>query len=109
MAKLDGDKIKERYEKARADYQELQKRERQKRRKLRDKQDTERKIVAGEFVLFLLESGEYDRERFMTRLDKYLDDNRRRLLFGFPALDEGSETAEQDDTLPLDEQAPVET
>ena len=109
MAKVDGDKIKERYEKARADYQELQKRERQKRRKLRDKQDTERKIVAGEFVLFLLENSEYDRERFMTRLDKYLDDNRRRLLFGLPRLDEGSETAGQDDTLPLDEQASVET
>ncbi len=109
MAKVDGDKIKERYEKARADYQELQKRERQKRRKLRDKQDTERKIVAGEFILFLLEDGEYDRERFMTRLDKYLDDNRRRLLFGLPRLDEGSETAEQDDTLPLDQQASVET
>ena len=93
MAKVDGEKIKERYEKARADYQAHQKRE----------------LVAGEFVLFLLENGEYDRERFMTRLDKYLDDNHRRLLFGFPTLDEGSETAEQDDTLPLDEQASVET
>ena len=68
MAKVDVDKIKERYEKARADYQELQKRERQRRRKLKAKQDTERKIVAGEFVLFLLENGEYDRERFMTCL-----------------------------------------
>ena len=109
MAKVDVDKIKERYEKARADYQELQKRERQRRRKLKAKQDTERKIVAGEFVLFLLENGEYDRERFMTCLDKYLDDNRRRLLFGLPRLDEGSETARQGDTLPLDEQASVET
>ena len=104
MAKADGEKIKERYEKARADYQAHQKRERAQHKKLKAQADTERKLVAGEFVLFLLENGEYDRERF-----KYLDDNRRRLLFGLPALDEGSETAEQDDTLPLDEQASVET
>ena len=109
MAKVDGDKIKERYEKARADYQAHQKRQRVKRKKLKAQADTERKLVAGEFVLFLLENGEYDRERFMTRLDKYLDDNRRRLLFGLPALDEGSETTGQDDALPLDEQASVET
>ena len=109
MAKVDGDKIKERYEKARAEYQEHQKRERLKRRKLKAKEATERKIVAGEFVLFLLENGEYDRERFMTRLDKYLDDNRRRSLFGLSALDEGPETAEQDSSLPLVEQASVET
>ena len=72
MAKVDGDKLKARYEKARAEYQEHQKRERQKRRKLKAEQDTERKLVAGEFVLFLLENGEYDRNRFMTRLDRYL-------------------------------------
>ncbi len=109
MAKADGEKIKERYEKARTDYQAHQNRERAKRKKLKAQADTERKIVAGEFVLFLLENGEYDRERFMTRLDEYLDDNRRRLLFGLPTLDEGSETAKQDDALPLDEQASVET
>ena len=109
MAKVDGDKIKERYEKARAEYQEHQKRERLKRRKLKAKEATERKIVAGEFVLFLLENGEYDRDRFMTRLDKYLDDNRRRSLFGLSALDEGPETAEQSASLPLVEQESVET
>ena len=84
MAKADGEKIKERYEKARADFQAHQKRERAKRKKLKAQADTERKLVAGEFVLFLLENGEYDRERFMTRLDKYLDDNHRRLFFGLP-------------------------
>ena len=109
MSKVDGDKIKERYEKARADYQEHQKRERARRKKQKARADMERKIVAGDFVLFLLENGEYDRERFMTRLDKYLDDNRRRSLFGLSALDEGPETAEQDSSLPLVEQASVET
>ena len=63
-----GEKIKERYEKARADYQAHQKRERAQHKKLKAQADTERKLVAGEFVLFLLENGEYDRERFMTRL-----------------------------------------
>ena len=109
MAKIDGDKIKERYEKARAEYQENQKRERQKRRELKAKQDTERKIVAGEFVLFLLENGEYDREQFMTRLDKYLDDDRRRSLFGLEIRDETKDTTEQSASLPLVEQGPGES
>lgn len=109
MAKVDGDKLKARYEKARAEYQEHQKRERQKRRKLKAKQDTERKLVAGEFVLFLLENGEYDRERFMTRLDRYLDDNRRRSLFGLPEIGETPETVEQEAPLPLVKQGSGES
>ena len=47
MAKVDGGKLKERYEKARADYQEHLKRERAKRKKEKARNDTERKIVAG--------------------------------------------------------------
>jgi len=109
MAKVDGDKIKARYEKVRAEYQEHQKRERQKRRKIKVQEDTERKIVAGEFVLFLLDNGEYDRDRFMTRLDKYLDDNRRRALFCLPEVDETPETAEPDASLPLVEQGSGES
>lgn len=104
MAKLTGEKLKERYEKIRAEYQEHQKRERQKRRQLKAKENTERKIVAGEFVLFLLENGEYDRERFMTRLDRYLDDDRRRSLFGLEPRDEAANTTDQDASLPLVEQ-----
>ena len=109
MAKVDGDKIKERYEKARAEYQENQKRERQKRRKLKARENIERRIVAGKFVLFLLDNGEYDRERFMTRLDKYLDDNRRRALFSLSEVDETTETTEQGAALPLVEQRSSET
>lgn len=109
MAKLTGDKLKERYEKVRAEYQEHQKRERQKRRKLKAKEATERKMIAGEFVLFLLENGEYDRERFMTRLDRYLDDDRRRSLFGLEPREEASETTKQDASLPLVEQGSDES
>ena len=108
MAKLDGEKLKARYEKVRADYQEHQRRERKKRRELKAKEDLERKIVIGEFVLFLLDSGEYDRDRFMTRLDRYLDDNRRRFLFGLETSDETTETTSHDASLSLvDQESPV--
>ena len=109
MAKLTGEKLKERYEKVRAEYQAHQQRERQKRRELKAKEDMERKIVAGEFVLFLLENGEYDRERFTARLDRYLDDDRRRSLFGLGPRAEAPETAEQDTSLPLVEQGSTES
>ena len=109
MAKLTGEKLKERYEKVRAEYQAHQKRERQKRRELKAKEDMERKIVAGEFVLFLLENGEYDRERFTARLDQYLDDDRRRSLFDLEPRAGAPETAEQDTPLPLVEQGSDES
>ncbi len=109
MAKPDGDKLKARYEKIRAEYQEHQRREQQKRRKLREKENTERKIVAGEFVLFLLDNGEYDRERFMTRMDKYLDDDRRRSLFGLEPREKSPETAEQSASLSLVKQGSGES
>ena len=51
--------------------------------------------MAGEFVLSLLDSGEYDRARFMARLDTYLSDNRQRSLFDLPPRDEMPETETQ--------------
>lgn len=55
VAKVDTDKIKERCEKACQDWQAHQKREREQRKKQRARETTERKIVAGEFVLSLLD------------------------------------------------------
>ena len=95
MVKIDGDKLKERYEKARTEYQEHLKRERAKRKKLKAREDTERKIVVGEIVLSLVESGEWPRERIMARLDTYLSDNRQRALFDLPPRDETPETETQ--------------
>ena len=84
MAKVDGEKLKERYEKARADYQDHLKRERAKRKKLKVREETERKIVVGDMVLSLIASGEWPRERIIARLDTYLSDNRQRALFDLP-------------------------
>ena len=90
MAKVDADKIKERYLKARSEWQEQLKRERVQRRKQKAKEDTERKIVAGELLLSLVDSGEWPRERFLSRLDTILTDNRKRELFGLSPVDEAS-------------------
>lgn len=59
MPKVDVDKLKSRYEKARQDWQAHQKREREQRKKQKAKADTERKIIAGEMLLSLVESGEW--------------------------------------------------
>ena len=86
MAKVDAEKLKERYERARSEWQNHLKRERTQRRKKKAKDDTERKIVAGELLLSLVESGEWPRERFLARLDATLTDNKRRELFDLPLL-----------------------
>ena len=88
MAKVDADKIKERYLKARSEWQEQLKRERVQRRKQKAKEDTERKIVAGELLLSLVDSGEWPRERFLSRLDTILTDNKKRELFGLSPVSE---------------------
>ena len=90
MAKVNADKIKERYLKARSEWQEQLKRERVQRRKQKAKDDLERKVVAGEFLLSLVESGEWPRERFLSRLDAILTDNWRRELFGLSPVNETS-------------------
>ena len=90
MAKVDADKIKERYLKARSEWQEQLKRERVQRRKQKAKDDMERKIVAGELLLSLVDNGEWPRERFLSRLDTILTDNKKRELFGLSPLDEAS-------------------
>ncbi len=87
MAKVNTDKIKERYLKARSEWQEQLKRERVQRRKQKAKEDTERKIVAGELLLSLVDSGEWPRERFLSRLDTILTDNWKRELFGLSPID----------------------
>ena len=88
MAKVNTDKIKERYLKARSEWQEQLKRERVQRRKQKAKEDTERKIVAGELLLSLVDSGEWPRERFLSRLDTILTDNKKRELFGLSPVSE---------------------
>jgi len=93
MTKVDATKLKERYEKARSEWQDHLKRERTQRRKQKSKDDTERKIVAGELLLSLVESGEWPRERFLARLDATLMDNKRRELFDLPPLPDAPHTA----------------
>ena len=93
MAKIDAAKLKERYEKARSEWQDHLKRERTQRRKQKAKDDTERKIVAGELLLSLVESGEWPRERFLARLDATLTDNKRRELFDLPPLSDAPDTS----------------
>ena len=90
MAKVNADKIKERYLKARSEWQEQLKRERVQRRKQKAKEDMERKIVAGELLLSLVDNGEWPRERFLSRLDTILTDNRKRELFGLSPIDKAS-------------------
>ena len=93
MAKVDIDKIKDRYLKARGEWQEHLKRERLQRRKQKAKEDLERKIVAGEFLLSLVDSGEWPRDRFLSRLDTMLTDNKKRELFGLSPVDESVDTS----------------
>ena len=95
MAKVDGEKLKERYEKARSEWQDNLKRERTQRRKQKARDDTERKIVAGELLLALVESGEWPRDRFLARLDATLTDNKRRELFEHPPLSGASDTSSE--------------
>ena len=88
MAKVDADKLKERYLKARGEWQDHLKRERQQRRKQKSREDLDRKLIAGEFLLSMVDNGEWPRDRFLSRLDTYLTDKKKRELFGLSPVDE---------------------
>ena len=88
MAKVDTEKLEARYLKARDKWRAHQKSEREKRKKKKAREDTERKIIAGEFVLSLVEKGDFNRQRFMTLLDDYLSDDRQRQLFDLKPIAE---------------------
>ena len=62
---------------------------RSKEREAARKQDTRRKILAGSYLLDQIEQEAYPEALFLKNLDSYLTNERDRVLFGLPPLDEG--------------------
>ena len=85
MAKADAERIRDRYEKAKTAWDQHQKKARAKRRREKDQADAQRKTLAGELLLHLVDTNQYQRSAFLAQLDAYLTDDRQRALFDLPS------------------------
>ena len=81
MPKIDDETLRQRYEKAKADWDERQKENRARQRREKAQADARRKTIIGEMVLHHVQQNPHERERLMTRLDSFLEDARDRALF----------------------------
>ena len=84
MPKVDDDTLRQRYEKAKSEWDERQKENRAKRRREKLQADARRKTLIGQMVLEHVQDNPHERDRLMTRLDGYLKDPRDRALFDLP-------------------------
>lgn len=63
-------------------------RKRAKEREQQRKDDTRRKILIGACMLKITEENQDNHDKLMLQLDRYLTDNRDRLLFGLEIINE---------------------
>jgi len=63
-------------------------RKRAKEREQQRKDDTRRKILIGACMLKITEENQDNHDKLMLQLDRYLTDNRDRLLFGLGIINE---------------------
>ena len=63
-------------------------RKRAKEREQQRKDDTRRKILIGACMLKITEENQENHDKLMLQLDRYLTDNRDRVLFGLGIINE---------------------
>ena len=93
MPKIDDDTLRQRYEKAKTDWEERQKANRARRRREKLQADARRKTIIGAMVLDHVQDNPHEHDRLMTRLDGYLKDPRDRALFDLPPRTEAPAAA----------------
>lgn len=103
MPKIDDDTLRQRYEKAKTDWEERQKANRARRRREKLQADARRKTIIGAMVLDHVQDNPHEHDRLMTRLDGYLKDPRDRALFDLPPRTEAPAAA-----APTDPPSPAE-
>ena len=104
MPKVDDETLRQRYEKAKAEWDERQKENRARQRREKVQADARRKTVIGEMVLHHVQENPHEHERLMKRLDAFLRDPGDRALFDLSPKPE----APTDDP-PTEQPSPVDT
>ena len=103
MPKVDDETLRQRYEKAKTDWDERQKANRTKRRREKAQADARRKTIIGDMVLHHVQENPHEHDRLMTRLDGYLKDPKDRALFDLHSKPDAPASTPQTDSPPLTE------
>ncbi len=97
MPKVDDETLKQRYEKAKADWDERQKENRARQRREKTQADARRRTIIGEMVLHHVQENPHEHDRLMKRLDAFLKDPGDRALFDLPPKPEAPVYLASDD------------
>ena len=84
MPKVDDETLRQRFEKAKTDWDERQKENRARKRREKAQADARRRTIIGEMVLHHVQTNPHEHDRLMSRLDGYLENPRDRALFDLP-------------------------
>ena len=104
MPKVDDETLRQRYEKAKTDWDERQKENRARQRREKAQADARRKTLIGEMVLHHVQQNPHEHERLMKRLDAFLKDSVDRALFDLTPKPEAPVSAS-----PAEPLSPAET
>ncbi len=88
MPKIDDETLRQRYEKAKAEWDERQKENRARQRREKAQADARRRTIIGEMVLHHVQENPHEHDRLMKRLDAFLKDPGDRALFDLPPRSE---------------------
>ena len=107
MPKVDDETLRQRYEKAKTDWEGRQKENRAQKRREKTQADARRKTLIGEMVLHHVQANPHEHDRLMTRLDSYLEAPRDRALFDLsPRPNAPASTPQTDPPSPTDSSRP---
>lgn len=99
MAKSIDDKIADfetKLKQLKAQKKLAENREKKKAKEQQRKDDTRRKILLGAMCLQMMKDDEQAYQKILARMDKFLTENRDRVLFGFAELPTEPKTNQQD-------------
>ena len=85
MPKIDDETLRQRYEKAKADWDERQKENHARQRREKAQANARRKTIIGEMVLHHVQENPHEHDRLMTRLDVFVKNAKDRALFDLPS------------------------
>jgi len=97
MPKIDDDTLRKRFEKAKSAWSERQKANRARQRREKALADARRETLIGKMILNHVQDNPSHKDRLMSQLDAFLEDDKDRALFDLSPKTTASDSAAPED------------
>ena len=98
MPKLDDETLRQRYQKAKEAWDERQKANRARQRREKTLADARRETLIGKMILNHVQDNPSHKDRLMSQLDAFLEDDKDRALFDLSPKPAASDSAAPEDS-----------